>query len=415
MAARQVHGVRQRFAASAAGYHTLRAIGSRLPRLTGGWVPWLGLDRFDAPELPGLDWVRLRPTLSGICGSDIALLTGKGSAVLSPFVSMPAVLGHETIAVVDEVGPAVRGMGPGQRVALDPLLGCAVRGLEWCASCAAGHPGLCLRTADGQIAPAPMIGFCRDLPGAWSEEMVAHVSQLHPLPDALSDEQGVMIEPFSVALHAVLAEPPSAGQQVLVIGGGTLGLCTLAALRMVAPDAEVTIVTRHDVQARMAERLGAGAVARGAVGAIDAAVAHAGARRHRPIVGGDVLTGGFEQVYDAVGTGHSLDAALRVTGPRGRLAIVGGPAEIHDLDWTLAWTRELRIEGSYVYGTEHGLPGAPHTFDAAIRLLRDHPELPIGELVTHRYRLSQWRSAMATALDRGSAGALKIVFTPQAG
>ena len=415
MPARQVRGVRQRFAATASGYHTLRVIGTRLPRLTGGWVPWLGLDRFDAPRLPGPDWVRLRPTLSGICGSDIGLLTGTGSAVLSPFVSMPAVLGHEVVALVDEAGPGASGVRVGQRVALDPLLGCTARGLEPCASCAAGHPGLCLRTAEGDIAPAPMIGFCRDLPGGWSEEMVAHVSQLHPVPDALSDEQAVMIEPFSVALHAVLAEPPSAGEQVLVIGGGTLGLCTLAALRMVAPDAEVTIVARHDTQAGMAERLGAGAVARGWTGAIDAAVTHAGARRHRTLLGDDVLTGGFEQVYDAVGTGRSLDAALRVTGPRGRLVLVGGPAEIRDLDWTLAWTRELRIEGSYVYGTEHGLPGAPHTIDAAIRLLRDHPELPIGELVTHRFRLGQWRSAMATALDRGSAGAVKIVFTPQAG
>jgi threonine dehydrogenase-like Zn-dependent dehydrogenase len=131
-------------------------------------------------------------------------------------------------------------------------------------------------------------------------------------------------------------------------------------------------------------------------------------------VGDDVLTGGFEQVYDCAGTARSLDASLRVAGPRGRVVLVGGPGIIRGLDWTLAWTRELRIDGSYVYGTEHGLPGAPHTMDAAMRLLADHPELPLGELVTHRFRLEDWRQAMATALDRRSSGALKVAFTPAA-
>ena len=142
----------------------------------------------------------------------------------------------------------------------------------------------------------------------------------------------------------------------------------------------------------------------------EAAVVRGGARRHRPLVGEDVLTGGFGQVYECVGSATSLASALRVAAPRGRVAIVGGPAIIRDLDWTLAWTRELRLEGSYVYGTERGLPGAPHTMDAAMRLLAEHPDLPIGELVTHRFRLEQWPRAMAAALDRRRSGAIKIVF-----
>lgn len=399
MPERTVRGIRQRFAASALNYRTLRVIGSRLPRVARGWMPWLGLDRFPAPALPGPDWVRLRPLLSGLCGTDLALLTGKTSAAMSPFASFPAVLGHEVLAVVE---------GTGQRVVVDPLLGCVPRGLEPCRWCAEGRPGLCLRTADGAFAPAPMLGYCRDLPGGWSEEMVVHASQLHAVPDTLPAEAAAMIEPFSVALHAVLAEPPRSGDRVLVIGGGTLGLCALAALRLAAPDVEVTIVARHAAQRRMAERFG-GVVADGP---LEAAVERAGARRHRPLVGKDVLTGGFEQVYECVGSHASLDAAIRVAGPRARVAIVGGPAIIGALDWTMSWTRELRIEGSYVYGREGGLPGSPHTMDAAMRLLADHPELPLGELVTHRFRLEEWRRAIATALDRRRAGALKIVFEP---
>jgi threonine dehydrogenase-like Zn-dependent dehydrogenase len=341
----------------------------------------------------------LRPILSGVCGSDIALLTGKGSAVLSPFISMPAVLGHEVLARVQETG---------QRVVVDPLLGCTPRGLEACASCTAGEPGLCLRTADGSISPAPMLGYCHDLPGGWSEEMVAHASQLHPVPDSLSDEAAVLVEPLSVALHAVLAAPPQESDRVLVIGAGTVGLCTVAALRMAAPGADVTLIARHAAQRDLGTRLGA----RVARDAIEAAVDRAGARRHRPLVGEDVLTGGFAQVYECVGSASSLDSALRSAGPRGRVVVVGAPAVIRDLDWTLAWARELRIEGSYVYGTQHGLPGGPHTMDVAMDLLGRHPDLPIGELVTHRFRLTEWRRAMAAAIGGRKAGAIKVVFAP---
>jgi threonine dehydrogenase-like Zn-dependent dehydrogenase len=82
------------------------------------------------------------------------------------------------------------------------------------------------------------------------------------------------------------------------------------------------------------------------------------------------------------------------------------------LDWTLAWARELRIEGTYVYGTEPSVPGAAHTMDEAIRLLAAHPELRLGELVTHIFPLEAWRQAMRTVLRRGTSGAIKVAFRP---
>ena len=298
----------------------------------------------------------------------------------------------------------------GQRVVLDPIISCAMRGLDPCRWCAEGQPRFCLRAADGDLSPGLLVGFCADLPGGWSDGMVAHTSQLHPVPEAISDEVAVLVEPFSVALHAVLASPPSAGDRVLVIGGGTLGLCTLAAIRLAVPRAEVVVVARHPAQRSMAERLGAGAVSGGRNAAVQAAVRHAGARRHRSLLGEAVLSGGFAHVYDAVGSRSSLADALRVAEPRGRVVLVGGPGEVGPVDWTLAWARELRIEGTYVYGAEPSLAGSPHTFAEALRLLADNPELPLGELVTHRFRLEEWRRAMAVSLDRGRAGALKVVF-----
>ena len=157
----------------------------------------------------------------------------------------------------------------------------------------------------------------------------------------------------------------------------------------------------------MAERLGATL----AHTAVQAARSHAGAMAHRSILGRTVLTGGFAQVYDAVGSRSSLADAMAVAAPRGRLILVGGPGEIGGLDWTLAWARELHIDGTYVYGAEPSL-GGRHTMDEAMRLLVANPQLRLGELVTHRFRLEEWRQAMRAALSRGSSGAVKVAFRP---
>jgi threonine dehydrogenase-like Zn-dependent dehydrogenase len=394
----RLRGLRLRFAASALNERTLRLAGPRLPRLAGGWMPWLTLSRYDPPPLPGGDWVRVRPLLSGVCGTDLGLLTGHASSILSPFASFPAVLGHEVVGVIE---------GTDERVVVDPVISCTVRGLEPCRWCAAGAARFCERAADGPISPGLLIGFCADLPGGWSTGMIAHRSQLHAVPEQLSDEAAVLVEPFSVALHAVLAAPPQPGEQVVVIGAGSLGLCAIAALRLVAPQAMVVAVARHDVQRRMAERLGATVAGSAVKGALEAA----GARAHRSLLGRTVLTGGFEQASDAVGSRQRRADALRVAAPGGRVVLLGGPGELGGLDWTLAWARELRIDGTYTYGREAALDGT-HTMDEAIRLLTVNPQLPIGELVTHRFKLDDWRAAMGAALSRGRSGALKVVFEP---
>ncbi len=356
------------------------------------------------PALRGDDWVRLRPTLAGVCGTDMALLTGHASAILSPFASFPAVLGHEVVGVVEE---------DGRRVVVDPVIGCVVRGLEPCRRCAGGQSRFCERADRGRHLAGPADrATARTCPAAGPMRWSVHRSQLHPVPDALADEAAVLVEPFSVALHAVLAEPPAAGEPVLVIGAGTLGLLTVAALRLVAPVPEVVLLARHDRQRALGERLGATVAAAAADAAVEAAEQHAGARRHRSILGQAVLTGGFAQVYDAVGSRESVADALargrrrRASGAGGR----AGGARRAGLDAGLgaraADRGHLRLRSGAV------APGAPHTMDEAIRLLAAHPELPIGELVTHTFPLEEWRQAMRTVLHRGTSGAIKVAFAP---
>jgi threonine dehydrogenase-like Zn-dependent dehydrogenase len=136
----------------------------------------------------------------------------------------------------------------------------------------------------------------------------------------------------------------------------------------------------------------------------------AGARPHRPIVGDEVFTGGFDLVFDGVGSRSSVDASLRVVAPRGRLVLLGTAGELAHLDLTLAWARELRLIGSYVYGREASLPGAPHTFDLLLGRFAQPAAPAVAELVTHRFGLDHWRQALAVATGRGRHASVKVVF-----
>lgn len=377
--------------------------------LERGRVP--GLKMVDRPRmpLPGPDWLRVRPRMAGICGSDTSLLHGTSSPVLSPFVSFPAVLGHETIGEIIETGPGVTRVAAGDRIAIMPLINCEMRGLESCHSCAIGQTGHCLNCAEGELSPGLMIGFCRDLPGGWSDEVVIHESQAFPIPLHINDETAVLIEPFSVAIHAVLRNPPQPGAKVLIIGSGSIGLLVLAAMRMLGYDNDVTMLARRQIQERLALSYGATRVVT-KKGAIEAAQDYAGAKAYQPIIGGPTLTGGFDWIYDAVGNERSVKESLAVAGPLSQIVMVGCAGEIGKLDLTLVWASELKITGCYVYGAEPALEGSPHTFDVALRLMAEHPEIKLSDMITHRFPLDRWRDAMAVSLARSSSGAIKVVF-----
>src|SRR3954452_1044673 len=182
----------------------------------------LRLTEIEEPIPPvATGWHRLRPRLAGICGSDLATIDARSSRYFEPIVSFPFVPGHEVVAELDD----------GQRVVIDPVLACAARDLPPCPACAAGDTGCCERIAFGHVKPGLQTGFCADTGGGWSTAMVVHPSQLHPVPDDFTDEDAVMVEPTACAVHGALRAAVTDGETVVVIGAGTLGLCTIAALR----------------------------------------------------------------------------------------------------------------------------------------------------------------------------------------
>jgi threonine dehydrogenase-like Zn-dependent dehydrogenase len=368
-----------------------KAVGAHAPASISGALAPLRLVRGAPPEAPP-GWVRVRPRLSGICGSDLGVLTGGTSAYFSALASMPFVPGHEVVGELEEDAGEIR---RGERVVLDPLLPCAVRGVEpACRPCRAGEPQACERVATaGHVAPGLQTGYCRDTGGGWSERFVAHPAQLHRLPETTRDADALLVEPLACAIRAVRRGAVPEGATVLVVGAGTVGLLVIAALRALARPGRIVAVAKHAEQAVRARRFGASVVS--PVAALGAVRRATGAFRLEPELGEPFLLGGAERVFECAGSSASIELALRAAAAGARVVLAAMPAT---LDPSPAWFRELEIVGSY---------SGAGAFPEAIELAS---ALRAGELLTESYPLARWREALEHALDAGRLGAFKIAF-----
>jgi threonine dehydrogenase-like Zn-dependent dehydrogenase len=362
---------------------------SRLAPGSGAkWGPLRLKDR-EAPSLPGPDWVRLAPRLSGICGSDLATIDGQASRYFEPIVSFPFVPGHEIVADVIPGGGV-----PGGRAVVVPVLHCAIRGIDpVCASCAAGYVNRCERVAFGHLEPGLQTGFCKDTGGGWSTVMVAHRDQLVAIPDDMSDEDAVMIEPTACAVHAANTVGDPDGD-VVVLGSGPLGLLTIAALRHLPGGENRTIVAtaKYSEQRRWARELGADTVIE------PGELARTIRLRSAAYVVGSHLSCGASCVVDCVGSSASITQALEVAAPGATVHVVGMPARV-SLDLTALWHRENAIRGCYAYQRSD--------FDTARDL---SARLSLGRLVSATYPLDRSEDAITHAANAGMRGGARIAF-----
>lgn len=396
------------FAAPIPTYILTKLSGAISPGLFLGPHACTKLTHVDAPALPSDRWVRIRTRLGGVCGSDLAIVSLSASPSTSPLSSFPFVLGHENVGDVVEVGAGVRGVKTGQRVVVNPLLACASRGIEPpCSACAAGMPSRCEHFTDGALAPGMMIGTTRGLGGSWGESFVAHESQVVPVPDGVSDEAALMTEPFACAVHAVRADLPAAGERALVIGAGTIGLVTVAALRALSPGTQVTVVARHRFQEEAARKLGAQAVVRGS--SYDELARAGGTRLLQPILGPPIGVGGFDRTCVCVTGSSAVANAMRFTRAGGVVTLLGNVTSLPGLDWSPVWLKELTLRGSVTYG-HHGGAG-PDAFREALDLIATG-RAPLGALVTHTFPLSEVGKALAAASGKKGSGSIKVALKP---
>jgi threonine dehydrogenase-like Zn-dependent dehydrogenase len=352
---------------------------SKLSPGAGALVAPLRMADIDEPEIPGPGWKRITPLLSGICGSDLSTLTGHTSRYFEPLVSFPFVMGHEVVGMTEN----------GNRVVIDAVLGHAARGADLpfdgaapADGCDHGH------LIGGHLEAGLQIGSCESTSGGWSTSMIAHESQLHVVPETMSDESAVMIEPTAGGVHAALRANVKEGQTVVVLGAGTIGLTIIAALRAHSAAGAIIATAKYPEQRKLASELGATAVAE--PGEIRRAV--------RRITGsrmvGNVLSGGADVVID-------------ITRPRGRIVVCGMPGVV-EIDLAPLWHRETEMVGAYTYGTEELADGTrAHTFALATELVES---AGLDRLVTATYPLSQYKQALRHASESGRRGAVKIAF-----
>jgi threonine dehydrogenase-like Zn-dependent dehydrogenase len=357
------------------------------------------------PALPSPHSVRVRNEVSLICGSDLHLLFVETDPRIA-VAALPSVsrvyLGHEVCGEVVEVGDAVTKVRPGDRVALQYTVpNCATQGIEpTCRHCAAGQFHLCENQAAG-------LGWAA-IGGGWGDQMVVHEEQLYRPPESLSNDQVALLEPAAVALHAVIRALPVPNSKVLVVGCGIIGLMTAQALRALAPRADVTVMARHTFQAEATRRAGAADVRCGSDG-YDVTVEATGARLYRTRLSGAMLLGGFDTVFDCVGTSKTLSDSLRWARADGTVVMVGIQYKKYSADLSPLYYQEVRLLGSWAYGRETWLGERLDAFELAARLA-SNGTLVLDRLITHRFPLLRWREAVAVAVDKTTHRSIKVAF-----
>ncbi len=361
------------------------------------------------PLLPAGDWVRVTNQMCGICGSDLHQLFVDASLDVAP-VALPShrrmYLGHEMVGEVVEAGPAVTGIGLGSRVVRwgrgDD---CRARGEnDLCRACAKGHRVLCERASEKREH--------HPVGGGFGDSFISPASALLPVPEDLADEQAIFVEPAAVAIHAAWRRPVEPGEQVLVIGCGTIGYLLMQVVRGLQPACEITAVAQFPWQAELARSFGADNAFLSSEDGFARTAELTGARLYEGRGRNRMLLGGFDVVFDVVGVTSTLDNALRWSRAGGTVVLVGVNLHRMKLDITPVWYQEVDLIGAVGHDEVSWQGEVLSTFELAMRWMQSG-RLATESLLTHRYPLEAYRQAFDAAVDKRNSRSIKVAFDLQ--
>ena len=334
----------------------------------------LRIESYRQPELqPGM--VLLRSRRVGICGTDLHYYEHGYNATFVP--DRPFILGHELTGEVAAVASDVQVVKPGQRVAVNPARSCG-----FCDYCKGGQINLCRKTI--------MLGSASTTPptdGALAEFLTVRADQCHLLPDDMDDGAGAMMEPLSVALHAVKRAGTVSGKRVLVTGAGTIGLLVAMTARAFGA---VPVAVSDPVSARRLKAMELG---------VDVALDPTAHDLHDQVR--ELTDLGFDMVFEASGAPAALRAGFDLVRPGGTIVQIGtvGTADI-PIPVNQLMVREINFRGSMRYGD---------TFDEAIRLVAAG-RVKVQPFINHVFALDDSAKALQFAADRSVA--LKVQIQP---
>lgn len=367
------------------------------------------------PKMPGPQWVRLKPILSGICGSDVGVITLRTppDSFTRAFLDGPFVMGHECVARITELGGNVTGFSVGDRVNVEPSLCCSTRDIDPpCPMCRDGLLASCLNIGGDQLPPGMAIGYNSFTGGAWSDCFVAHQSQLYKVPHDVTDDQAVLVDPLAVALHAVYRRRPKEGERVLIIGAGIIGLGLVSALRAMNWQGEIVVAARHAAQKEMCLARGADHVILPRDYARSDFITYVGkwydCRSFRGVFGKSILLGGADLTYDSIGSRNSTEDALRITHSGGTVVIVGMDHP-RWVDWDPVTHKQLQIIGVHGRAFESADPQRRHNYQMVHEMLQQG-RLNTDGLLTHQFPLADYRHALRTVTNKSRTGCIKAAF-----
>jgi len=330
----------------------------------------LRIDELGVPE-PGPGQVLLQVLTVGVCGSGVHYFLDGG--IGDDRVKEPFVIGHEFSARVAALGDGVGGPAVGTRVAVEPAISCGE-----CEFCLAGHPNICKNILFCSTPPTP---------GALQEYIVHPAELCFPIPDAISDAQGALLEPLGIALHAVSLAKLHPGDVVAILGCGPIGLLTLQVTRICgARAAYVTDVVPERLA--MAEKLGATAVFKADEG--------------DPVAWVKAQTGGrgVDVAFEAAWADETVAQAAEMARNGGKLIMVGIPRE----DVATFPAHAVRRKGLTIKYVRR----MKHTYPRAIPMVRDGL-IDLESLITHRFPLEKAAEAYNLVASYGD-GVIKVVI-----
>jgi L-iditol 2-dehydrogenase len=286
--------------------------------------------RLELKDMPvpdaGPDDVRIRVHSCGICGSDVHGFDGSSGRRIPPLI-----MGHEAAGTVDAVGKNVESIRTGDRVTFDSMISCGT-----CRFCRSGDANLCDDRRVVGVSP----GEWRQH-GAFAEFVVVPQHIVFCLSDGLSFEHAAMVEPVSVAVHAVSRTPIRLGDRAVVVGCGMIGLLTIQAAKA-AGCGTVFAVDLDDTRLERAARLGADVtinarddVPAGVIGATDGR--------------------GADVAFEAVGAAKPIATAIESLRKGGALTLIGNVTPRVDVDLQAIVTRELTLAGTCASSGEYPL------------------------------------------------------------
>ncbi len=324
------------------------------------------LIEMEKPEITGQDHVLIKMTAAGICGSDVGIYHGTNAAA-----TYPRVIGHEMVGVIERTGDHVTHLKPGDRVIVDQVVNCG-----HCYACRIGRGNVC---ADLQVRGV-------HIDGGYREYIEVPEKDCYLLPEGLSDETAVMIEPLTIAIQSCSRAELCKDDTLLIYGAGALGSSILKIARL----SGAKIIVADIVEEKLAD-----AVENGADFTINSG-------KEDVTVRAKELTGGYGPTVciDAACTKDSLLTLLKTAGNAGRVMTMGFSVNPVEVNQFLITSKELDVRGSRLQNKK---------FQTAIRLIQEG-RLDLTGSVSHTFPLEKAKEAFEF-IDSKDASIRKVVLT----